>query len=301
MITSSNFAKLLWPGVDAIYGKTYKEFNPEWVDIFEKKTSNKYAEEVVGYSGLGLAPVKGEGSPVQYDVSNQGFVDRYVHVEYALGFTVSQLAMEDDLYDVVAERKAQELAFSIRQTKENVAANVLNRAFNSSYTFGDGVSLLNTAHPNVAGGTWANKLTTDADLSEASLEQACIDIMNLTNDRGLRINLMPKSLHIPVQLAFEATRILKNTNRPGTADRDINALVSMGMFPGGIKVNHYFTDADAWFIKTDAMNGMTYYERRADTFGVDDDFDTSNAKFKATSRYSFGCSDKRGIFGSAGA
>jgi len=236
---------------------------------------------------------------VTYDIEQQGFLDRYTHVVYALGFVITKELVEDDLYDVVGERKAKGLAFSMRQNKENVAANVLNRAFNASFIFGDGVSLINAAHPNVAGGTWANQIAIAADISEAALEQACIDIQKYTNDRGLRINVLPQKLVVPVDLDFEANKIMETQYEVGTNNNTVNLVRSR--FPGGVVKNHYLTDTDAWFILTNVPNGMTYFERRPDSFTQDDDFDTDNAKFKATGRYSVGCSDKRAIYGSAGA
>jgi phage major head subunit gpT-like protein len=202
---------------------------------------------------------------------------------------------------VVGQRKAKGLAFSMRQTKEIIAANVYNRAFTSTFTGGDGKELLATDHPNFSGGTWQNELTTSADMSEAALEQACIDIASFTNDRGLKIAYRPTTLIIPKELEFDTARILKNTDRPATADRDINALKALGKFSKGMIVNHYLTDTDAWFIRTDCPDGLKYFERRADEFGMDNDFDTENAKFKATSRYSFGWTDPRGLYGSPGA
>lgn len=282
-------------------GKAYKEFKPEHPDLFESYKSNKRYEEDVGISSFGLASVKEEGSPVSYDTEKQGFLTRYTHVEYALGFIITRLMMEDDLYDVVGQKRARGLAYSMRQTKEIVAANVYNRAFNSSYTGGDGKELCATDHPNVAGGTWQNELTTSADLSEASLEQMCIEMGKWENDRGLRINVMPQSLHIPVDLEFEAERILMSPYRVGTADNDINAMYKMGKFPKGVKVNHYFTDPDAFFIRTSAPDGMKHFQRRPLQFTIDNEFDTENAKFKATERYSFGWTDPRAIFGSPGA
>ena len=200
----------------------------------------------------------------------------------------------------MGQRKAQGLAFSIRQTKEIIGANVYNRAFNGSYTGGDGVAMIVNNHPNVAGGTWSNVIGTAADLSEASLEQACIDIAGFTNDRGLLIAVKPKTLVIPRQLMFEAKRILSSDGRVGTDLNDLNALKTMGIVPE-VVTNHYLTDADAWFIRTNVPHGLKYFERRADNFEMDNDFDTENAKFKATSRYSFGWTDARGIYGSPGA
>lgn len=301
VITTGNFGKALWPGVNAWYGKAYDEHSEEWSKIFDKFTSRKKFEEDVGVSSFGLARQTPEGTAIQYDDENQGFVTRYTHVTYGLGFIITKEMFEDDLYDVVGERRARGLAFSMRQTKETVGANVLNRAFNSSYTGGDGKEMCATDHPNVAGGTWANELTTAADLSEASLEQSCIDIMRFENDRGLKISAMPQALIIPPELTFEAERILMSPYQSGTANNDVNALRAMGKFPKGIVVNHYLTDADAFFIKTNVPDGLKYFERRADSFDMDNDFDTDNAKYKATARYSFGWTDPRGIFGSPGA
>lgn len=297
---SGSFAKALWPGVNAWYGKAYDEFPVEYTSLFEKYTSNKAWEEDVGISSFGLAVQKGEGAPISYDSERQAFVTRYQHVVYALGFVITREMMEDDQYDVVGQRKAQGLAFSMRQTKEVIAANVYNRAFSGSYTGGDGVAMIATNHPNIAGGTWSNRIATNADLSEASLEQACIDIAGFTNDRGLLIAVRPDSLIIPRQLMFEAKRILASDGRVGTDLNDLNALKTMGIIPK-VVTNHYLTDADAWFIRTNVKHGLKYFERRADSFDMDNDFDTENAKFKATARYSFGWTDPRGIYGSEGA
>lgn len=249
---------------------------------------------------FGIAPEKPEGTPIQYDTAQQGFISRYNHVTYGLGFVITEEMIEDDLYDVIGERNARALARSMRVTKETVGANVYNRAFNASYTGGDGVTLLNSAHPNVAGGTWSNILATAADLSEAALEQACIDIMKWEDDRGLPVQIMPKTLVIPVDYTFDAERILKSSLRAGTANNDINVLNSMGKFRDVVS-SVYLTDTDAWFIRTDAPDGMKYFERKADEFSMDNDFDTSNYKYKAVGRYSFGWSDPRGLFGSPGA
>lgn len=300
-INTGSFSKALWPGINAWYGKAYNEYPVEWDKLFEKNTSRRNYEEDVGVTSFGLAMVKPEGSPVQYDTERQGFITRYTHVVYGLGFMVTREAFEDDQYDVVGQRRAQGLAFSMRQTKEIIGANVYNRAFNGSYVGGDGVSLLNASHPNVAGGTWSNVLSTASDLSEASLEQACIQIAALTNDRGLLISLVPEKLVVPWTLEFEATRILKTQGRVGTDLNDVSALRELGKFRGGMVVNHYLTDTDAWFIRTNSPHGMKYFERRADEFKEDNDFDTENAKFKATARYSFGWTDPRALFGSAGA
>lgn len=300
VITSGSFAKALWPGVNAWYGKEYAEYPVEWDKLFEKHSSSRAFEEDVGVSSFGLASVKTEGSPITYDSERQGWITRYQHVVYALGFIITREIMEDDQYDIVGQRKAQGLAFSMRQTKEIVAANVYNRAFNSGYVGGDGVSLLNASHPTIAGGTFSNQIGTAADLSEAALEQACIDIAGFTNDRGLLIGVRPESLVISRYMPFEAKRILGTNGRPGTDNNDLNAIKDMGMIPKVI-VNHYFTDADAWFIRTNVKNGMKYFARREDAFDMDNDFDTENAKFKATARYSFGWTDPRALYGSAGA
>jgi hypothetical protein len=296
LINSGSFGKALWPGVNAWYGATYSEFPTEYDKIFTKNTSRKAFEEDISISGLGLALQMGEGSPVSYDSMQQGYIDRYQHVKYGLGFAISKEIVEDDQYDVVGKKKAQALAFSMRQTKEIIGANVLNRAFSGSYTYGDGVALIVNNHPNVAGGTWSNVQA--ADLSEAALEQACIDIQKYTDDRGKKIAVKPKTLIVPVDLDFEANKIMQTQYEVGTDNNTVN--IVRGRFPGGIVVNHYLTDTDAWFILTDVADGMKYFERRGDSFAMDDDFDTDNAKFKATARYSFGCTDKRSIYGSAG-
>lgn len=299
-ITTGAFGKALWPGINAWYGKAYAEHPEEWSKLFDTFSSRKRFEEDVGLSSFGLAGVIQEGDGVSYDNEQQGFITRYTHVTYGLGFIITKELMEDDLYDVIGERRAKALAFSMRQTKENVAANVYNRAFTAAYAGGDGKEMCATDHPNVAGGTWSNELATAADLSEASLEQACIDIMKFTNDRGLKISAMPERLIITPDNAFEAERILMSTQRVGTANNDINALNAMGKFKD-VVVNHYLTDADAWFIRTNVPDGMKHFERAPDTFDMDNDFDTDNAKFKARGRYSFGFTDPRGIYGSPGA
>lgn len=300
IITSSSFAKALWPGVNAWYGKSYKDYPEEWSQIFEKNTSRKAYEEDVGLSSFGLARTKAEGAGIEYDTERQGFTSRYNHVVYALGFIITREIYEDDQYDVVGKRKANALARSMRQTKEIVGANVLNRAETSGYTGGDGVVLLSASHPNVSGGTFSNKPSTDADLSEAALEQANIDIAAFRDDRGLLIAAKPRKLVIAPSNMFEAKRILGSDGRVGTDTNDLNALKTMGIIPE-VTVNHYLTDSDAWFILTDVNDGLKYFERRGDAFEMDNDFDTENAKFKATARYSFGWTDPRAIYGSMGA
>lgn len=298
-INTGLWPKLLWPGLNAIYGKTYAEWDEEWSKIFTTAKSKKKYEEDLSTSGFGLAMQAGEGVAVSYDTEQQGFVDRYVHATYMLGFQVTQEMYEDDLYDIVGERKAKGLAFSMRQTKEINGANILNRAFNSNYTYGDGVSLISTSHPNVAGGTWSNRIAVNADLSEAALEQACIDIAKYTNDRGHRIAVRPQKIVVPVDLDFEVHKILQTTQEVGSANNTVN--VVRGRFPGGVVLNHYLTDPDAWFILTNVPNGMKHFSRIPMSFSMDNDFETDNGKYKARERYSFGCSDKRAIYGSEGA
>lgn len=301
IINTSSFSKAIWPGINAWYGKEYAEYPEEWSQLFDTFGSTQAYEEDVGVTSFGLAKEKPEGSSVSYDEEKQAFITRYVHVVFALGFIITREIYEDDLYDVVGQKRARGLAFSMRQTKEVVGANVYNRAFNSSFTGGDGVELLSLLHPNFAGGTWANELATPADLSEAALEQAVIDIADFENDRGLQISVMPRCLVVPNALQFEAERILMSPYRVATADNDINALKEMGKFPEGIKVNHYLTDVDAWFIRTNCPDSMKHFERREMQFAIDNDFDTENAKFKSSERYSFGWTDPRGLFGSEGA
>jgi hypothetical protein len=305
-ITTSSFAKALWPGVNKWYGDAYAEFSPQWQMLFDKNTSRRAFEEDVGMSLFGLPSVKNEGAPISYDSARQGFTSRYNHVVYALGFTVTREAVDDDLYDVIGRQKARALAFSMRQNKEIVAANIYNRAFNTSYTGGDAATLVasaggggSTSHANISGGTWTNGPVAAVDLSEAALEQAVIDIRGFTNDRGLKIQAKPKSLIIPKELMFEAQRILKTEGQVYSADNTLNAIKTLGVIPE-IVVNDYLTDTDAWFIRTDVSDGLKYFERNADEFGMDDDFDTENAKYKARSRFSFGWTDARGIYGSPG-
>ncbi len=302
LINSGSFAKALWPGVNAWYGKAYSEYPVEYTKLFDTFTSTRQFEEDVGISGVGLLSTKSEGSGVTFDSERQTFTTRYTHAVLASGFVITREIMEDDQYDVVGQRKAQGLAFAARQTKEIIGANIYNKAFTGTGnpTYGDGKVLIASDHPNFAGGTWANLIGTASDLSEAALEQACIDIAGFTNDRGLLIAVRPQVLVLPRQLMFEAKRILGSEGRVATNNNDINALKSMGMIPD-VVVNHFLTDTDAWFIKTDVKNGMKYFERRADAFDMDNDFDTENAKFKVTGRYSFGATDPRAIYGSPGA
>ena len=297
VINTSSHPKALWPGVKAWWGQTYDEHETEYTSLFDSDSSNKNYEEDVQLSGFGLAPRKSEGAGVSYDSEIQGLTTRYTHVAYALGYIVTKEEMDDNLYLEISKKRAAALAMSFRQTKENVGANVYNRAFNSTYKGGDGVELCSTSHVNITGGTYANKPTVDADLSEASLEDAIISIMGYTNDRGLLINVMPKSLIIARNEWFNANRILKTTLQPGNNNNDINVLKATNALPGGIVMNHYLTSAHAWFLRTNVQNGMKYYERKSIEFTQDNDFDTDNAKAKAYERYSFGWTDPRAIYG----
>jgi hypothetical protein len=299
-INSGSFAKALWPGVNVWFGQKYDEHKIEYTDLFDSSTSRRAYEEDIGTSMFGLAAVKPEGKGISYDTAQQGYLTRYSHVTYGLGFIITREIVEDDQYDVIGKTRAQGLAFSMRQTKEIVGANVYNRAFNSAYLGGDGVELISALHPNTAGGTYSN-LTTAATLSESTLEDLSIDVMQAENDRGFNISLIPQCLIINPELVFEADRILNTDLRVGTADNDLNALKNMGKFPGGVKVNHYLTSSTAYFIRTNCPEGMKHFERRADDFSMDNDFDTDNAKYKCTGRYSFGWTDPRGLFANAGA
>lgn len=301
VITSSSFAKLLWPGLNATFGAQYKDYPEEWSKLFEINKSDRAYEEDLGVSSFGLANVKTEGAPIQYDSARQGFTSRYNHVTYALGFIITREMYEDDQYGTEGIKKSKALARSLRQTKEIVGANVFNRAFaGSGFLGGDGKTLVASDHANVTGGTWSNQIGTAADLSEAALEQAVIDIAGFRDDRGLLIAAKPRKLVIPYQLQFEAARILGSDGRVGTDLNDPNVLKDKGIF-GEVVTNHYLTDADAWFILTDVQDGVKYFERRAAAFEMDNDFDTENARFKASERYSFGWSDARGVFASQGA
>jgi hypothetical protein len=300
IITSSSFAKLLWPGINALYGKAYNDYPQEWKSLgFEMNKSSKAYEEDVGLSSFGLAGVKSEGGPISYDTERQGFTTRYNHVVYALGFIVTREIYEDDQYDQVCKRKAGALARSMNQTKEIVAANIFNRMTDTNYLGGDGSPLISTTHANVSGGSWSNSPATAADMSEASLEQAVIDIAAFRDDRGLLIACKPKKLIVRPDLQFETKRILGSEGRIGTDNNDLNAIKTMGVIPE-VVINHYLTDVDQWTIITDVQDGLKHFERRADQFEMDNDFDTENAKYKATGRYSFGWSDPRCAYGSIG-
>ena len=302
VITTGSLPKLLWPGLNKIWGMSYVEWDngAQWKKIFDINKSNKNYEQDVAMTSLGLAPAKTEGDAVSYDTMKQGFVTTYTNVTYALGFIITQEEIEDNQYAYFGAQKTRALAFSMHQTRENNGANILNRGFSSSYVGGDGVSLFNLNHP-IENGVISNTLAIAADLSESSLEQAAIDIAGFVDNRGNRISVMPQTLIIPRQLMFESTRLLKNENRPETANRDINAMYLMNTLPGGIVVNQYLTDPDAWFIKTNCPEGVKYFDRIPVGFASDNEFDTTNMKFRARGRWVFGWTDPRGIYGSPGA
>jgi len=283
----------------AWWGRSYDEHVPEYPDLFETEVSDKAYEEEPEITGFGLAPVKPQGQQIYYDTEVQGPVSRFTHVAYALGYIVTFEELRDDLYEVVSKRRAQQLAFSMRQTKENVLASVYNQAFNSSYPGADGVSLFSNAHPTLSGNQ-SNLLTTAADLSEVAVEDLCIQIMQMTNNRGMKISGIPQSLHVPPQLWFEANRIYKSVLQNDTSNNAINVLRATGVFPKGIKINHYFSSATAWFIRTNVPRSLQYFERDKISFDRDNDFDTKNAKAACYERYSGNWADWRGGFGSPG-
>lgn len=297
-VNTGNIAKLLWPGLNAIWGD-YKDHPMEYRDLFDTQSSDKAYEEDQLLPGLGLAPIKTEGAATQYDSTAQGLTSRYTHVAYSLGFILTREALADNQYKSKALKAMRMLARSFRQTKETVAANVYNRGHNSSYTGADGVVLFSTAHPTL-GGNQSNRLSTAADFSEAALEDLCILIANAQDERGLKVALQPKSLHIPTALMFEAARVLKSLGQNDTANNATNALRSMGLFQDGAKVNHYFDDSDAFFVRTDAEQGLIHFEREAPEFTQDNDFDTSNLKYKGYERNSFGWTDFRGAYSNGG-
>lgn len=292
--------KALWPGIYDWFGATYDEHEVEHIKLFEQHSSTQAYEEEVLNTGFGLAPVKPEGQAVSYDTESQGYTKRFTNVAYSSGYIVTHEEISDNLYEKVGKRRAGKLAFSFRQTKENVGANVYNRAFNSNFKGGDSKELLATDHPSKAG-DWSNTLGTAADMSEASIEDLCIQIAGATNDRGLKIALREVCLVLPRQLWFEGNRILKSTLQNDTANNAVNVLKMTNVFPEGIKQNHYLTDADAWFIRTNVPNGMICFDREVQPFMQDNDFDTSNAKAKRYERYVFGWADPRGLYGSPGA
>jgi len=300
-ISRSQLVKELEPGLNALFGLEYNRYENEHAEIFASEASDRAFEEEVMLTGFGSAPVKEEGSAVTFDQATESFTARYTHETIAMAFAITEEAIEDNLYDRLAARYTRALARSMANTKQVKAANVLNNAFNSSFAGGDGKELCATDHPLANGGTFRNELSTAADLSETSLEQSLIDISAFVDERGLKIAMQGVKLIIPKELQFTADRILKSPQRVGTADNDINAMASMGMIPQGYRVNHYLTDTDAFFIMTDAPNGMKMFVRSPIKTAIEGDFDTGNVRFKARERYSFGFSDPRGVFGSPGA
>lgn len=298
VITTGNHPKALWPGMHAFFGFKYKEKPMQWTSLFEQEKSSKNYEEDTLSTGFGLAPVKNQGGSVHYDTESQGFTKRYTHVVYGLGYIVTQEELEDNQYEELSRKRIRGLTFSHRQSEEIVHANIFNRAFSSSYTGGDAKELIATDHPTL-NGSQSNELAVAADFSEAALEDILIQIRQAKNDRGLRIALQPQKLVIPNSLMFDAERVLKSELRSGTANNDMNAV--RGKLPGGIVVNDYFTDTDAWFVLTDCPNGLMHFTRRPMKFTQDNDFDTENAKAKSTHRYSVGWTDWRAAYGSEGA
>ena len=299
-ISRAQLVKELEPGLNALFGLEYKNYENQHTQIYSIETSDRAFEEEVMESGFGEAPVKTEGAGVAYDQAQEVYTARYTHETIALAFSLTEEAVEDNLYDRLSGRYTKALARSMAQTKQIKAAAVLNGAFTTSVG-GDGVVLCATNHPTLSGPNLSNTLATPADLSETSLEQALIDISAFTDERGLKIAVQGLKLIIPKELMFTADRILKSTLRVGTADNDINAVRNMGMVPQGYTVNNFLTDPEAFFIKTDAPNGMKMFERVSLKTGFEGDFDTGNVRYKARERYSFGFSDPRGIFGSPGA
>lgn len=300
VISTGNHPKALWPGVYAWWGREYTKHDPKYVDLFDQTTSDKAWEDMVEATGFGLAPVKNQGTATSFDSETQGTINRMTHVAYSLGYIVTKEEQRDNLYEEVSMKRTSAIAYSMNQTKETVAANVYNRAFSGSYTFGDGVALLSASHPVTAGGTQSNILSVAADFSESSLEDLLIQMMNAKNSRGLRINPQPKCLIGNVALAFEFTRVLNSVLQNDTANNATNALRAMGSIPK-ISLNPFLTDTDAWFIRSDVPSGMTMFMRDPIEFGQDNDFDTYNLKARAYERYSFGFGDWRGLYGSAGA
>lgn len=302
VINTGNHPKLLWPGIREIWGQTYDAHPTEYTDLYEVRTSGQAYEQDVQVTGFGLAPIKAQGAPVSYDSEMQGWVTTYAHIAYALGYIVTKEELEDNLYKQVSQRRAKANAFSCSQTVENVAAFLYNNAFSTAFfTTPDGVALISTAHVNATGGTYSNRLTTPADLSEVSLEDMSIQIMDARQDRGLRISVMPRSLHIAPAEWYNANRILESVLQNNTNNNAINVLKATNAYPEGIKLNHYFTDPDAWFVRTNIPNGMTFFWRNKPQFEQDNDFDTKNAKASTYMRFSVGATDPRGIYGSPGA
>jgi len=300
-LNRADFRKQLQEGLNAVFGMAYKSYPEEWRGFFQVSTSKKAFEEDVLMAGFGAAPVKGEGAGVEYDEGAESFVARYNHETIALAFAITEEAEEDGLYGALGSKYAKALARSLQHTKEVKGSNILNNGFSGSYIGGDGVALFSTAHPLWGGGTQSNKLATPADISEASLEAALIQIGDWVDERGIPIAVQAKCIVIPTELQFIAERILNSPYRSGTGDNDVNAMKTKGAFPGGVKINHRLTDADAWFIVTDCPDGLKHMVRKKVSRGIEGDFETGNMRYKARERYSFGWSDYRGAFGSEGA
>jgi hypothetical protein len=300
-ISRAQLLKELLPGLNALFGLEYKKYEQEHKMIFEDESSDRSFEEETKLSGFGAAPVKDEGSAIAYDNAQEAWTARYAHETIAMGFSLTEEAVEDNLYGSLSSRYTKALARAMAYTKQVKGASVLNNAFSSGTVYGDGVELCSTLHPLVSGGVNSNELATPADLSETSLEAAVIQIAAWTDERGLLIASRPKKLLIPPALQFVATRILETELRVSTADNDINALRTNGAIPDGYGINHYLTDTNAWFLTTDCPNGLKHFTRTSMSTSMDGDFDTGNARYKARERYSFGVSDPLGIFGSAGA
>ena len=300
-ISRSQLVKELEPGLNALFGLEYKRYENQHAEIYTTETSDRAFEEEVMLAGFASAPTKQEGAGVVFDQANETFTARYNHETIALAFAITEEAIEDNLYDRLAARYTRALARSMANTKQVKAANVLNNAQNTAFTGGDGKTLINAEHPLATGGTFSNVLATAADLNETSLEQSLIDIQAFVDERGLKIATQGVKMIIPKELQFTAERILKSPLRVGTADNDINAIQNMGMIPEGYRINHFLADTDAFFIMTDAPNGLKHFVRAPLRTAMEGDFDTGNMRFKARERYSFGFSDPRGIFGSPGA
>ena len=299
-ISRSQMLKELVPGLNALFGLEYAKYEDEHAEIYETENSERSFEEEVKLSGFGAAPVKSEGGSITYDTAQEAFTARYNHETVAMGFSITEEAMEDNLYDSLSARYTKALARAMAYTKQVKAASLLNTGF-TTFTAGDGVTLFNTAHPTVSGATNNNRPLTDADLNETSLEQSVIDIAAWVDERGLLIAARPRKLIVPPALMFVATRLMQTELRPATADNDTNALRVMGSIPEGHAVNHYLTDNDAWFIKTDVPNGMKHFARVAMQNGTEGDFESGNVRYKARERYSFGTSDPLGMYSSSGA
>jgi len=300
-ISRAQLLKELLPGLNALFGLEYKRYGEEHKEIYENETSERSFEEETKLSGFGAAPVKNEGSGIEYDTAQEAFTSRYTHETIALGFSSTEVAVEDNLYDSLSSRYTKGLARAMAYTKQVKAAATLNNGFDSNYVGGDGVELFSASHPLVSGGVNANIPTTPADLNETSLEAAVIQISAWTDERGLLIAAKPKKLIIPPALQFVATRLLETELRVGTADNDLNALRTNGAIPEGYCVHHWLTDTNAWFLTTDVPNGLKHFTRSAMSTGMDGDFETGNVRYKARERYSFGWSDPLGMWGSAGA